>query len=81
VNEGEVTAQEFTRELRNGRNWADVRGLAWKDEAGQPVVNMERPFIQNLDDFTPRWDLLADVEAYLLQSGPYDRAIPVYISR
>ncbi|MCB9152509.1 MAG: cobalamin B12-binding domain-containing protein [Caldilineae bacterium] len=81
INEGEVTAQEFTRELGNGRNWAAVRGLAWKDAAGQPVVNMERPFIQNLDDFSPRWDLLADVEAYLLQSGPYDRAIPVYISR
>jgi radical SAM superfamily enzyme YgiQ (UPF0313 family) len=44
-------------------------------------VNPERPFIQDLDDFSPRWDLLPDVSAYLLQSGPYDRAIPVYISR
>ena len=31
VNEGELTAQEFTHELQNGRNWAEVRGLAWKD--------------------------------------------------
>jgi radical SAM superfamily enzyme YgiQ (UPF0313 family) len=81
VNEGEVTAQEFTHELRNGRNWAGVRGLAWKDDQGRPVVNGERPFIQNLDDYRPRWELLADIEAYLLQSGPYDRALPVYISR
>lgn len=81
VNEGELTAQEFTHQLSNGRNWAEVRGLAWKDPAGRPVVNMERPFIQNLDDFRPRWDLLPDIEAYLLQSGPYDRALPVYISR
>jgi len=81
VNEGEVTAQEFTHELRNGRNWAKVFGLAWKDETGRSVVNPERPFIQNLDDFSPRWDLLSDVNAYMLQSGPYDRAIPVYISR
>jgi radical SAM superfamily enzyme YgiQ (UPF0313 family) len=51
VNEGEVTAREFTRQLRNGRNWGKVMGLAWKDERGRPVVNMERPFIQNLDDF------------------------------
>jgi len=81
VNEGEVTAQEFTHELSHGRNWAKVFGLAWKDEMGRPVVNPERPFIQNLDDFSPRWDLLSDVNAYMLQSGPYDRAIPVYISR
>jgi radical SAM superfamily enzyme YgiQ (UPF0313 family) len=81
VNEGEVTAQEFTHELRHGGNWAKIFGLAWKDEQGQPVVNPERPFIQNLDDFFPRWELLPDVNAYTLQSGPYDRAMPVYISR
>lgn len=81
VNEGELTAQELTQQLRNGRNWAGVLGLAWKDAAGRPVINMGRPFIQNLDDFVPRWELLPDVEAYMLQSGPYDRALPVYISR
>jgi radical SAM superfamily enzyme YgiQ (UPF0313 family) len=81
VNEGEVTAQAFTVQLQNGRDWGQVFGLAWKDDAGRPVVNPDRPFIRNLDDFSPRWDLLADVEAYLLQSGPYDRALPVYISR
>ncbi len=81
VNEGEVTTQEFTYELQHGRNWAKIFGLAWKDEKGGLVVNPERPFIQNLDDFFPRWELLPDVSAYLLQSGPYDQAIPVYISR
>jgi anaerobic magnesium-protoporphyrin IX monomethyl ester cyclase len=81
VNEGEVTAQQFTHQLQNGRDWGKVFGLGWKDEQGRPVVNPERPFIQNLDDFSPRWDLLPDIEAYLLQSGPYERAIPVYISR
>ena len=81
VNEGEVTAQEFTYQLRNGQDWGKVFGLAWKDKAGQVVLNPERPFIQNLDDFYPRWELLPDLEAYLLQSGPYERAMPVYISR
>ncbi len=81
VNEGEVTAQEFTHQLCNGQDWASVAGLAWKTPAGILKINPERPFIQNLDDFSPRWDLLADVEAYLLQSGPYERAMPVYISR
>jgi anaerobic magnesium-protoporphyrin IX monomethyl ester cyclase len=44
------------------------------------VVNPERHFIQELDRFRPRWDLIP-VERYLIQSGPYDRALPVYISR
>jgi radical SAM superfamily enzyme YgiQ (UPF0313 family) len=44
------------------------------------AVNPERPFIQDLDRFRPRWDLIP-VERYLIQSGPYDRALPVYISR
>ncbi|MCB9105208.1 MAG: cobalamin B12-binding domain-containing protein [Anaerolineales bacterium] len=53
VNEGEVTAQAFTRELQNGQNWGKVLGLAWKNEQGQAVINPERPFIQKLDDFSP----------------------------
>jgi anaerobic magnesium-protoporphyrin IX monomethyl ester cyclase len=90
VNEGEETAQEFTQVLRAGRpsgfvdgiatGFAAVRGLAWKDAQGAVHVNPERPFIQDLDRFTPAWDLI-DASIYLLQSGPYRRAIPVYISR
>jgi anaerobic magnesium-protoporphyrin IX monomethyl ester cyclase len=81
VNEGEETVQEFARMLAGQIpiDFASVRGLAWKD-AGRPVVNLERPFIQDLDRFRPRWDLIP-VERYLIQSGPYDRALPVYISR
>jgi radical SAM superfamily enzyme YgiQ (UPF0313 family) len=41
---------------------------------------MERPFIRDLDRFNPRWDKIP-VERYLIPSGPYTRAIPVYISR
>ena len=96
VNEGEETIQELARILAGrgsgllaGRgsgipmpalpDWAGVRGLAWKED-GKPVVNPERPFIQDLDRFRPRWDLIP-VERYLIQSGPYERALPVYISR
>jgi len=81
INEGELTAQEFTYQLQNGQNWAKIMGLAWKDGKGRVIVNPERPFIQNLDDFYPRWELLPSIDAYTLQSGPYDRALPVYISR
>ncbi|NOX60920.1 MAG: B12-binding domain-containing radical SAM protein [Chloroflexi bacterium] len=81
VNEGEITAQEFTAALLEGRGFENVLGLAWRDQDGQPHINPPRPFITNLDDFRPRWELLPDIPAYFLQSGPYQRAIPVYISR
>ncbi len=81
VNEGELTAQDFTTTLLGDRDYTNVPGLAWKDKEGRVHINPERPFIANLDDFRPRWDLLADIPAYFLQSGPYTRAIPIYISR
>lgn len=83
VNEGEETAQEFALKLAQEEDpdWSTVAGLAYKQEDGSPIFHRERPFIQDLDQYWPRWELLPDVEAYLIQSGPYDRAIPVYISR
>ncbi len=81
VNEGEETVQELARMLAGqiAMDVGAVRGLAWKS-GGRAVVNLERPFIQDLDRFRPRWDLIP-VERYLIQSGPYDRALPIYISR
>lgn len=83
VNEGEETAQELALMLSGKvpQNWEQVAGLAYKRPDGSPHFLRERPFIQELDDYRPRWDLLGDVEAYLIPSGPYKRAIPVYISR
>ncbi|MFQ5407589.1 MAG: B12-binding domain-containing radical SAM protein [Anaerolineales bacterium] len=82
VNEGEETAQELARTLagRELQHWEHVAGLAYKDENGAPMFHRERPFIEELDTYRPRWELL-DVEQYLIPSGPYRRAIPVYISR
>ncbi|MBI5713784.1 MAG: B12-binding domain-containing radical SAM protein [Chloroflexi bacterium] len=81
VNEGEETAQELAKML-GGQEipfFAGVKGLAYK-ENGVPRVNMERPFIQDLDRFRPQWEKI-DCERYLIPSGNYKRAIPVYISR
>jgi len=82
VNEGEETAQELARMLANDqpRLWQGVAGLAYKDADGTPLFHRERPFIDDLDRFRPRWDKIP-VERYLIPSGPYTRAIPVYISR
>lgn len=83
VNEGEETAQEFALKLAQEEepDWSSVAGLAYKQANGSPIFHRERPFIEDLDQYWPRWELLPDVEAYLIQSGPYERAIPVYISR
>src|SRR5262249_46691040 len=82
VNEGEETAQDLARRLAEQEipYWPGVAGLAYKDEQGLPQFQPERPFIKDRDRFRPRWDKLP-VERYLIPSGPYQRAIPVYISR
>ena len=46
INEGEVTVQEFTYQLQNGRDWSRVPGLAWKDAQGRAIINMERPLFK-----------------------------------
>ncbi len=81
VNEGEETVKELAGMLAGQipADYGRVLGLAWKGD-GRVVVNLERPFIQDLDRYRPRWELIP-VERYLIQSGPYDRALPVYISR
>ncbi len=82
VNEGEETAQELARILAGQQLpvWQSVKGLAYKDASGAPQFHLERPFIQELDHYRPLWEKI-DVEQYLIPSGPYKRAIPVYISR
>jgi radical SAM superfamily enzyme YgiQ (UPF0313 family) len=81
VNEGEETAVELAHLLarRNSTKLESIFGLAYKVDA-KPILTAERPFIKNLDDYRPRWDLIP-VERYLIESGPYQRALPVYISR
>lgn len=83
VNEGEETAQELALALsgRRATNFAAIAGLAYKTADHQPLFHRERPFIADLDRFWPRWDLLNDLQAYLIPSGSYKRAMPVYISR
>lgn len=91
VNEGEETCVELARALAGdgGQKLEQIFGLAYKKESRgvnsrevkhEIVVNPERPFIKNLDDYRPRWELIP-VERYLIESGPYKRALPVYISR
>ena len=65
--EGEETIAELTalvseRGLDN-KSLAGVRGIGFK-ENGKIVINEPRPFIKNLDDFSPAWQLL-DINDYI----------------
>ena len=82
VNEGEETVVELANALRDdapAETFKTIFGLAHKQTKAIEFVG-ERPFIANLDKYHPTWDLIP-VERYLIQSGDYDRALPVYISR
>lgn len=82
VNEGEETVVELANALRvdaPDETFHGIFGLAHKRGQGIEFVG-ERPFIADLDRYRPTWDLIP-VERYLIQSGEYDRALPVYISR
>jgi anaerobic magnesium-protoporphyrin IX monomethyl ester cyclase len=81
INEGEETIREFTRHFLSDQDYAGILGLVYKDVHGKVRINPERPFIANLDDYVPAWDLLPSIPRYFIQSGPYSKAIPVYISR
>ncbi|MCC7380751.1 MAG: B12-binding domain-containing radical SAM protein [Deltaproteobacteria bacterium] len=88
VNEGEESVQELARHLAgDGAAGGRLRildrqmlGVASLGPDGQLRFAGERPFIEDLDRFAPRWDKI-DVERYLIANGPYTRALPVYISR
>jgi radical SAM superfamily enzyme YgiQ (UPF0313 family) len=82
VNEGEETIQEVARIFagEHRRHWHEVAGVAFRDDHGTAQTGRRRPFITDLDRFSPRWEKLP-LERYLIPSGPFTRAIPVPISR
>lgn len=82
MGEGELTAVELARSIDSGDpQLKDIKGIGFKDPEGNVVINPERPFIGNLDDYKPEWSLV-DVEYYI---RPYykdgKRTIPVSTSR
>ncbi len=70
--EGEETIAELTALISekglDNKSLAGVRGIGFKDD-GKIVINEPRPFIKNLDDFSPAWHLL-DINEYIY-SGRY----------
>jgi anaerobic magnesium-protoporphyrin IX monomethyl ester cyclase len=69
VGEGEETVVDLTRALSRpgatGPDLAAVRGIGFKRD-GRPILTEPRPFIKNLDAYSPAWHLL-DISQYIYQ--------------
>ncbi|MFH1038804.1 MAG: radical SAM protein [PVC group bacterium] len=67
LGEGEESAVELTELLaRSGpssRDLAKIRGIGFKDK-GEAIINDLRPFIKDLDKYSPAWRLL-NIENYI----------------
>jgi radical SAM superfamily enzyme YgiQ (UPF0313 family) len=59
VGEAFVSFPEVLRRLDAGnRDWAGVRGVAWRDAAGRSHLSPEQPLVADLDQLPyPAWDL------------------------
>jgi anaerobic magnesium-protoporphyrin IX monomethyl ester cyclase len=80
--EGEKTAVELVNSLQRGENYdqlARVRGLAYRKD-GKVVVTPPRPFLSDLDEFQPAWNLV-DWNDYFLYFLPNSRVATVSSSR
>ncbi|MBF0345216.1 MAG: B12-binding domain-containing radical SAM protein [Nitrospirae bacterium] len=87
VGEGEDTAVELTRRIESKQSLDGIAGIGYKTKsngAWMPVINKERPFIQNLDDEKYRLDYsIIDVPRYFMQGkrGEYNRMFSYKASR
>jgi len=81
IGEGEITSVELADSLQKGTpQLKDIRGLGFTDDSGNIIINPRRPFIQNLDDYKPAWDLI-NIEKYLTGFHESKKALPVSTSR
>lgn len=77
--EGEYTFPELVAAWEKGEDYSKVRGVAYRDN-GKVVCTPLRPYIQNLDELTPAWDLL-DWEDYTFYVYPGSRLAIISTSR
>ena len=66
LGEGEITLGELLNQLENQKTkeWSNIRGLAWRDQAGTVQRSLRREFVRDLDRLPfPAWDLV-DIPRY-----------------
>jgi len=77
--EGELTTPELFAALRDGDDPATVPGVAFLRD-GEMVVSPVRPFIPDLDDLIPAWDLV-EWDLYTFYVLPGSRMATINTSR
>lgn len=77
--EGEFAFPELVSAWEKGKDFNGIYGIAFRD-GGQTVCTPVRPYIQNLDELTPAWDLL-DWEDYTFYVYPGSRLAIISTSR
>ncbi|MBN1224497.1 MAG: B12-binding domain-containing radical SAM protein [Candidatus Aminicenantes bacterium] len=82
IGEGEETILELaallSRQNLNADGLSKIMGIGFKRD-GRVIINERRPFIKNLDDYSPAWDLV-DIEKYLLSEKHFYTQIGSKIS-
>lgn len=48
--EGEATLLELVEAVENGKEWREIHGLAYRDDAGTVVLTRPRALLENLDE-------------------------------
>lgn len=81
MGEGEITVVELASSFKTGTpELKAIKGIGFKDANKDVVINPERPFIENLDEYKPEWGLL-DVGRYLTVFAGAKRALAISTSR
>jgi radical SAM superfamily enzyme YgiQ (UPF0313 family) len=82
IGEGEVTAVELTKAIVEGDVNESIKGIGYKTEKGEIVINERREFIKDLDQYAMDWSLL-DPEKYVLSEPAFGmkRAFSLVTSR
>jgi len=67
IGEGEETIVELTKSLMNeglnSKSLASIKGIGFKNN-GRIIINEPRPFIKNLDYYSPSWHLV-EIDKYI----------------
>ena len=79
MGEGEITIVEFIKQLEGNKQFDSIDGLGYKKE-GRIIINKERQFIENLDDYRLDFNLI-NVNKYLFKLKGAERAIAYKASR
>lgn len=70
IGEGEITAVELSDALSKKTDISSVKGIGFKNDEGQVIINERRELIQDLDQYEMDWSLI-DMEKYVYSAPEF----------